>query len=41
MDRIELLEQVERFLRDEMKPDEKFAFEHLRKTNHEATKRGV
>lgn len=35
MDRIELLDAVERFLRDEMSPDEKYAFEHLRKTNPE------
>ncbi len=35
MDRIQLLDAVERFLRDEMSPDEKYAFEHLRKTNPE------
>lgn len=35
MDRLELLDAVERFLRDEMSPDEKYAFEHLRKTNPE------
>ena len=35
MDRIELIDAVERFLRDEMSPDEKYAFEHLRKTNPE------
>ncbi|MBO9571472.1 MAG: trypsin-like peptidase domain-containing protein [Chitinophagaceae bacterium] len=35
MDRIELLDAIERYLRDEMSPDEKFAFEDLRKTNPE------
>src|SRR5687768_17536039 len=35
MDRLELLDAVERFLRDEMSPDEKYAFEYMRKTNPE------
>lgn len=35
MDRIELLDAVERYLRDEMAPNEKYAFEHLRITNPE------
>lgn len=35
MDRIELLDAVERYLRDEMSPDEKYAFERLRTTNPE------
>ena len=35
MDDIQLLEAVERYIRGEMKPDERVHFEQLRKTNPE------
>ena len=35
MDRFNLLEDIERYLRNEMTPEEKYAFEQLRKTNPE------